>query len=84
MTDPQNTPAGFARLIQLWTIQLRSLTEGLAGMAGLSQSVLSQSVLSYAGQLNIAAVGDPEAVSDLAVFAAGLAGTLEQLGVDVT
>ena len=23
MTDPQNTPAGFARLIQLWTIQLR-------------------------------------------------------------
>jgi hypothetical protein len=40
--------------------------------------------LSYAGQLNIAVVGDPEAVSDLAVFAAGLAGTLEQLGVDVT
>ena len=49
MTDPQNTPAGFARLIQLWTIQLRSLTEGLAGMAGLSQSVLSQSVLSLQG-----------------------------------
>ena len=45
---------------------------------------MSAGALSYAGQLNIAAVGDPEAVSDLAVFAAGLAGTLEQLGVDVT
>jgi len=44
MTDPQNTPAGFARLIQLWTAQLRRITEGLAGMTGLSESVLSQSV----------------------------------------
>lgn len=33
------------------------------------------------GQLTIAVVGDPEAVPDLAVFAAGMAGTLEQLGV---
>ena len=49
MTDPQNTPAGFARLIQLWTIQLRRITEGLAGMTGLSESVLSQSVLSLQG-----------------------------------
>ena len=49
MTDPQNTPVGFSRLIQLWTIQLRSLTEGLTGMAGLSQSVLSQSVPSLQG-----------------------------------
>ncbi len=40
--------------------------------------------LSYAGQLNIAVVGDPEAVPDLAVVAAGMAGTLEQLGADVT
>ena len=49
MTDPQNTPAGFARLIQLWTIQLRRITEGLTGMAGLSESVLSQSVPSPQG-----------------------------------
>jgi hypothetical protein len=49
MTDPQNTPAGFARLIQLWTIQLRRITEGLTGMAGLSESVLSQSVQSPQG-----------------------------------
>ena len=49
MTDPQSTPAGFARLIQLWTIQLRRITEGLAGMTGLSESVLSQSVQSLQG-----------------------------------
>jgi len=46
MANPQNTPVGFARLIQLWTIQLRRITEGLAGMTGLSESVLSQSVQS--------------------------------------
>ena len=49
MTDPQNTPAGFARLIQLWTIQLRRITEGLTGTAGLSESALSQSVQSLQG-----------------------------------
>jgi diacylglycerol O-acyltransferase / wax synthase len=36
--------------------------------------------LSYAGQLNIAVAGDPEAVPDLAVVAAGMADTLGQLG----
>jgi hypothetical protein len=49
MTDPQDTPVGFARLIQLWTIQLRRITEGLAGMAGLSEPGLSQSVQSLQG-----------------------------------
>ena len=49
MTDPQNTAAGFAHLIQLWTIQLRRITEGLTGMAGLSESVLSPSVQSLQG-----------------------------------
>ena len=49
MTDQQNTAAGFAGLIQLWTIQLRRITEGLAGMAGLSESVLSPSVQSLQG-----------------------------------
>ena len=28
MTDQQNTAVGFAGLIQLWTIQLRRITEG--------------------------------------------------------
>jgi len=49
MTDPQNTTAGFAGLIQLWTIQLRRITEGLTGMAGPRESVLSQSVQSLQG-----------------------------------
>jgi hypothetical protein len=49
MTDPQNTAAGFARLIQLWTIQLRRITGGLTGMAGLSEPVLTQSVQSLQG-----------------------------------
>ncbi len=49
MTNPQNTPAGFARLIQLWTIQLRRITGGLTGMTGLSESVLAQSVQSLQG-----------------------------------
>ena len=49
MTERQNTPAGFAGLIQLWTSQLRRITEGLAGIAGLNQSVLAQSVQSLQG-----------------------------------
>ena len=49
MNDQQNTAAGFAGLIQLWTIQLRRITEGLAGMAGLSQSVPSLPVPSLQG-----------------------------------
>jgi hypothetical protein len=44
MTDQQNTSAGFAGLIQLWTSQLRRISEGPAGAAGLSESVLSQPV----------------------------------------
>ncbi len=49
MTDEQHTPAGFAGLIQLWTVQLRRITEGLTGMAGLSESGLSQSVQALQG-----------------------------------
>jgi hypothetical protein len=44
MTDEQHTSAGLAGLIQLWTVQLRRITEGLTGMAGLSESGLPQSV----------------------------------------
>ena len=49
MTDQQNTSAGFAALIQLWTSQLRRITAGLAGVAGLSESVLSQHLPSLQG-----------------------------------
>jgi diacylglycerol O-acyltransferase len=41
---------------------------------------LSAGVLSYAGQLNIGIVGDPDAVPDLPEFAAGVSATLGQLG----
>jgi diacylglycerol O-acyltransferase len=37
-------------------------------------------VLSYAGQLNLDIVADPEIVPDVGVFAEGVAGALEQLG----
>jgi len=49
MTDEQHTAAGLAGLIQLWTVQLRRITEGLTGIAGLSESGLSQSVQSLQG-----------------------------------
>jgi hypothetical protein len=49
MTDQHDTPAGFAGLIELWTSQLRRITEGLAGMAGQGESVLPQPVPSLQG-----------------------------------
>ena len=83
MTDPQNTAAGFARLIQLWTIQLRRTTGGLTGVAGLSESVL-KSVQSLQGlphpgalsaaQLNLIA-------SSVASQRQGIAATQAQLRV---
>jgi WS/DGAT/MGAT family acyltransferase len=44
---------------------------------------LSVGVLSYAGRLNFDILGDPDACPDLAVFAAGLRGALQELGVGV-
>ena len=49
MTERHNTPAGFAGLIQLWTSQLRQITEGLANTAGLSDQILPQAVPSLQG-----------------------------------
>ena len=49
MTDQQHTSAGFAGLIQLWTSQLRRLTEGLVGAAGLGESIVSQYLPSLQG-----------------------------------
>ena len=84
MTDEQNTAVGFAGLIQLWTIQLRRITEGLAGMTGLSESVLSPSVQSMQGlphpgalsaaQLNVLA-------SSVAAQRQSIAAMQAQLGV---
>ena len=84
MTDQQNTAVGFAGLIQLWTIQLRRITGGLTGVAGLSESVLAQSVQSLQGlphpgalsaaQLNLIA-------SSVASQRQGIAATQAQLRV---
>jgi diacylglycerol O-acyltransferase / wax synthase len=41
---------------------------------------VSVGALSYAGQLNLDLVGDPDAAPDLTVFAAGISDTLRQLG----
>ena len=49
MTDQHNSSAGFAGLVQLWITQIRRITEGLTGMAGLGESVLSQHVPSLQG-----------------------------------
>jgi len=49
MTDEENVPDGFASLFQPWIVQLRTITEGLAGMTGLSESVLPQRVPSLSG-----------------------------------
>ena len=49
MTDEENVPDGFASLFQPWIVQLRTITEGLAGMTGLSESVLPQPVPSLRG-----------------------------------
>jgi hypothetical protein len=91
MTDPQNTPAGFAGLIQLWTIQLRRITGGLTGMAGLSESVLSQSVQSLQGlphpgalsaaQLNLIASSAASQRQGIAAMQAQLSVLDEQLAM---
>ena len=42
MTGNENTSDVFASLMQPWIVQLRTITEGLAGMTRLSESVPSQ------------------------------------------
>jgi len=44
MTDEHSTPGGFPGLIQPWTARLRQITEELAGMTGLSESLFAQPV----------------------------------------
>ena len=44
MTDQGDTPDGLEGLVQLWIVQLRRITEGLAGVVGLGESALSRTV----------------------------------------
>ena len=84
MTDQQHTSAGFAGLIQLWTVQLRRITEGLTGMAGLSESGLSQSVQSLQGLPHPGALSAAQLNSIAGSVAAqrqGIAATQAQLRV---
>jgi hypothetical protein len=91
MTDQQNIPAGFAGLIQLWTSQVRRITEGLAGMGGLSESVLSQPVPSLQGlphpgalsaaQLNLIASSVASQRQSIAAMQAQLRTFDEQLAI---
>jgi len=89
MTDEESTPDGFARLFQPWIVQLRTITEGLAGMTGLSESLLSQPVLSLQGlplpgalsavQLHSIASGVAAQRSSIAALQAQLTAFDEQL-----
>ena len=91
MTDEENTSDGFATLIQPWIVQLRRITEGLAGMTGLSESLLSQPVPSLQGlplpgalsaaQLHSIASGVAAQRSSIAALQAQLTGLDEQLAV---
>jgi len=49
MTDEQDTSEGFPGPIQPWIAQLRRITEELAGMTGLSESLFTQPLRSLQG-----------------------------------
>jgi hypothetical protein len=49
MTNEQGAPEGLPGLIQPWIAQLRRITEELAGMTGLSETLFAQSVSSLQG-----------------------------------
>lgn len=49
MTDEQGTSEGFPGLIQPWIARLRRITEELAGMTGLSESLFTQPLRSLQG-----------------------------------
>ena len=49
MTDNENTSDVFASLMQPWIVQLRMVTERLAGMTRLGESALSQPLRSLQG-----------------------------------
>ena len=90
MTNEESTPDGFASLFQPWIVQLRTITEGLAGMTGLSES-LSQPVPSLQGlplpgalsavQLHSIASGVAAQRSSIAALQAQLTAFDEQLAL---
>ena len=49
MTDEQGTSEGFPGLIQPWMGRLRRITEELAGMTGLSETLYARSMSSLQG-----------------------------------
>jgi uncharacterized coiled-coil protein SlyX len=49
MTDEKSTPEDSPGLIQPWLAQLRKITEELAGMTGLSESLFARPVSSLPG-----------------------------------
>ncbi len=49
MTDEQGTSGGFPSLIQPWIARLRKITEELAGMTGLSESLFTQPIPALQG-----------------------------------
>ena len=49
MSDEQGTSEGFPGLVQPWITRLRRITEELAGMTGLSETLFAQSVSSLQG-----------------------------------
>jgi uncharacterized coiled-coil protein SlyX len=90
MTDEHSTPGGFPGLIQPWTARLRKITEELAGMTGLSESLFAQPVPSLqnlplpgavsAAQMNAIASALAAQRSSIAALQAQLAVFDEQLG----
>ena len=91
MTDEQGTPEGSHGLIQPWIAQLRKITEELAGMTGLSESVFARPVPSLPGlplpgaisaaQLNAIASAVAAQRSSIAAMQAQLAAFDEQLAL---
>jgi hypothetical protein len=89
MTDEQGRFEGSFGLIQPWITRLRRITEELAGMTGLSESVLAQSVPSLQGlplpgvisaaQLSAIASGLAAQRSSIAALQAQLTAFDEQL-----
>ncbi len=89
MTDEQGTSEGSSGLVQPWIARLRKITEELAGMTGLSESLFAQPVPSLqslplpgaisAAQLNAIASGVAAQRSSIAALQAQLTAFDEQL-----
>jgi hypothetical protein len=90
MTDEQGTSEGSPGFIQPWIAQLRKITEELAGMTGLSESVFARPVPSPPGlplpgaisaaQLNAIASAVAAQRSSIAALQAQLTAFDQQLG----